>query len=135
MAIHCYGEEVQDVNIVNDQLEVNSSITGDVNVTGTINIGSAGGDRIPVDVSITNQSVQQTAEDDLVLKLAMQLYSYTNFEDVKNLTKHAKLCIERANYFAKAYLDFQYYKPKTDPNVSERLKEDGLVNVRKQTKD
>ena len=119
MAIHCYGEEVQDVNIVN----------------GSVNIGSTGGERIPVDVSINNQAPQQTAEDDLVLKLAMQLYSYTNFEDVKNLTKHAKLCIERANYFAKAYLDFKHYKPSVDPNVPERLKEDGLVNVREQPKD
>lgn len=68
-------------------------------------------------------------EDDLVLKVAMQLYSYTNFEEVKNLTKQAKLCIERANYFAKAYLDFKHYKPIDDPNAPERLKEDGIVNI------
>ena len=74
-------------------------------------------------------------EDDLVLKVAMQLYSYTNFEEVKNLTKQAKLCIERANYFAKAYLDFKYYKPTDDPDAPERLKEDGLVKIPKQTED
>lgn len=68
-------------------------------------------------------------EDDLVLKVAMQLYAYTNFEEVKNLTKQAKLCIERANYFAKAYLDFKHYKPTDDPNAPERLKEDGIVNI------
>ena len=68
-------------------------------------------------------------EDDLVLKVAMQLYSYTNFEEVKNLTKQAKLCIERANYFAKAYLEFKHYKPSDDPNAPERLKEDGIVNI------
>ena len=94
------------------------------------------GGSIPSQITVKfGDKLSLNEEDDLVLKLAMQLYSYTNFEDVKNLTKHAKLCIERANYFAKAYLDFKYYKPKTDPNVSERLKEDGLVNVRKQTKD
>ena len=121
MDINSYGEEVKGVNIINDPLEVN--------VTGTVNIGNTGGERIPVDVSIANQSPARTEEDDLVLKLAMQLYSYTNFEEVKNLNKHAKLCIERANYFAKAYLDFKHYKPTDDPKAPKRLKEDGLVNI------
>lgn len=118
MAIHCYGEEIKKVQIV----------------SGTTDSGSTSTQPTP---STNGGGIQMfiPEEDDLVLKLAMQLYSYTNFEEVKNLTKHAKLCIERANYFAKAYLDFKYFKSLSDPNVSERLKEDGLVNIYKQTKD
>lgn len=93
MAIHCYGEEVKDVNIVNDPLEVN--------------IGSAGGERIPVDVSITNQVAQRTGEDDLVLSVALQLYSNSNFDSIKNLSKHAGLCLERANTFSEVYAKFK----------------------------
>ena len=107
MAIHCYGEEVQDVNIVNDSLKVKNSITGNVNVTGAVKIGNTGGEKIPVDVSINNQASQQTTEDDLVLSIALQLYTYTNFDSIKNLSKHAGLCLERANAFAEVYTKFK----------------------------
>lgn len=118
MSIHCYGEEIKKVQIV----------------SGNPNEGSSSAQPSP---STNGGGIQMFVpqEDDLVLKVAMQLYSYTNFEEVKNLTKHAKLCIERANYFAKAYLDFKHFKSSVDPNASERLKEDGLVNIYKQTKD
>ena len=96
MAIHCYGEEVQDVNIVQ----------------GSIKIGNTTGEKIPVDVSINNQASnnqasQQTTEDDLVLSIALQLYTYTNFDSIKNLSKHAGLCLERANAFAEVYTKFK----------------------------
>ena len=91
MAIHCYGEEVQDVNIVN----------------GSVNIGNTMGERIPVDVSINNQVPQHTIEDDLVLSIALQLYTYTNFDSIKNLSKHAGLCLERANAFSEVYTKFK----------------------------
>ena len=42
-------------------------------------------------------------EDDLALQIAIQLYGYTNFNEVQNLKQHAGLCIERANYFVEAY--------------------------------
>ncbi len=91
MAIHCYGEEVQDVNIVN----------------GSVNIGNTMGERIPVDVSINNQVPQHTIEDDLVLSIALQLYTYSNFDSIKNLSKHAGLCLERANAFSEVYTKFK----------------------------
>lgn len=91
MAIHCYGEEVQDVNIVN----------------GSVNIGNTTGERIPVDVSINNQVPQHTIEDDLVLSIALQLYTYSNFDSIKNLSKHAGLCLERANAFSEVYTKFK----------------------------
>ena len=91
MAIHCYGEEVQDVNIVNR----------------SIKIGNTTGEKIPVDVSINNQASQHTTEDDLVLSIALQLYTYTNFDSIKNLSKHAGLCLERANAFAEVYTKFK----------------------------
>ena len=91
MAIHCYGTEVQDVNIVK----------------GSVNIGSTGGEKIPVDVSINNQLPQHTIEDDLVLSIALQLYCYSNFDSIKNLSKHAGLCLERANTFSEAYTKFK----------------------------
>ena len=88
------------------------------------------GGSIPSQITVKfGDKLSLNEEDDLVLKLAMQSYSYTNFEDVKNLTKHAKLCIERANYFAKAYLDFKHYKPTDGPDAPERLKEDGLIKI------
>ena len=94
------------------------------------------GGSIPSQITVKfGDKLSLNEEDDLVLKVAMQLYSYTNFEEVKNLTKQAKLCIERANYFAKAYLDFKYYKPTDAPDAPERLKEDGLVKIPKQTED
>lgn len=78
MAIHCYGEEVKDVKIVNDQLKVN-----------------------------INQGAHSTVEDDLVLSIALQLYSYSNFDSIKNLSKHAGLCLERANAFSEVYTKFK----------------------------
>lgn len=106
MAIQSYGEEVQDVNIINDSLKVKSSITGNVNVTGSVNIGNSG-ERIPVDVLVNNQLLQHTAEDDLVLSIALQLYAYSNFDSIKNLSKHAGLCLERANAFSEVYTKFK----------------------------
>lgn len=91
MAIHCYGEEVKDVNIV----------------SGSVNIGSAGGERIPVDVSINKQSSQRAVEDNLVLSVALQLYSNSDFDSIKNLSKHAGLCLERANTFSEVYAKFK----------------------------
>ena len=91
MAIHCYGEEVQDVNIVK----------------GSVKIDNTPGEKIPIDVSINNQASQQTTEDDLVLSIASQLYTYTNFDSIKNLSKHAGLCLERANAFAEVYTKFK----------------------------
>ena len=91
MAIHCYGEEVQDVNIVK----------------GSVKIDNTPGEKIPIDVSINNQASQQTTEDDLVLSIALQLYTYTNFDSIKNLSKHAGLCLERANAFAEVYTKFK----------------------------
>ena len=95
MAIDCYGEEVQDVSIVNR----------------SIKIGNTTGEKIPVDVSINNQASQHTTEDDLVLSIALQLYTYSNFDSIKNLSKHAGLCLERANAFAEVYTKFKskYY--------------------------
>ena len=46
-------------------------------------------------------------EDDLALQIAIQLYGYTNFNEVKNLKQHAGLCIERANYFVEAYKEYK----------------------------
>ena len=46
-------------------------------------------------------------EDDLALQIAIQLYGYTNFNEVKNLKQHAGLCIERANYFVEAYREYK----------------------------
>lgn len=46
-------------------------------------------------------------EDDLALQIAIQLYGYTNFNEVQNLKQHAGLCIERANYFVEAYKEFK----------------------------
>lgn len=46
-------------------------------------------------------------EDDLALQIAIQLYAYTNFNEVQNLKQHAGLCIERANYFVEAYKEFK----------------------------
>lgn len=88
MAIHCYGEEVKDVKIVNG-------------------FGSTKGERIPVDVSINKQSAQRTVEDDLVLSVALQLYSNSNFDSIKNLSKYAGLCLERANAFSEVYAKFK----------------------------
>lgn len=44
-----------------------------------------------------------SAEADLALKVALQLYTYANFEKVKNPEDFAVECIERANKFVKAY--------------------------------
>ena len=46
-------------------------------------------------------------EDDLALQIAIQLYGYTNFNEVKNLKQHAGLCIERANHFVEAYKEYK----------------------------
>ena len=46
-------------------------------------------------------------EDDLALQIAIQLYGYTNFNEVKNLKQHAGLCIERANHFVEAYREYK----------------------------
>lgn len=46
-------------------------------------------------------------EDDLALQIAIQLYGYTNFNEVQNLKQHAGLCIERANYFVDAYREYK----------------------------
>ena len=114
MAIQSYGEEVQDVNIINDSLKVKSSITDKVNVTGDVNIGNTIGERIPVDVSINNQLPQRTVEDDLVLSIALQLYTYSNFDSIKNLSKHAALCLERANVFSEVYNKFKFREAVVD---------------------
>lgn len=44
-----------------------------------------------------------SAEADLALKVALQLYTYADFEKVKNPEDFAVECIERANKFVKAY--------------------------------
>ena len=46
-------------------------------------------------------------EDDLALQIAIQLYGYTNFNEVQNLKQHAGLCIERANKFVEAYREYK----------------------------
>lgn len=44
-----------------------------------------------------------SAETDLALKIAIQLYTYGDFEKIKNPEDFAVECIERANKFVKAY--------------------------------
>lgn len=106
MAIQSYGEEVQDINIVN----------------GSINIGNTTRERIPVDVSINNQLPQRTVEDALVLSIALQLYVYSNFDSIKNLSKHAGLCLERANAFAEVYNEFKFKKAIVDASKTTDVK-------------
>ena len=121
MAIQSYGEEVQNINIINDSLKVKSSITGNVNVTGAVNIGNSG-ERIPVDVLVNNQLPQRTVEDDLVLSIALQLYAYSNFDSIKNLSKHAALCLERANVFSEVYNKFKFREAIVDASKTTDVK-------------
>lgn len=106
MAIQSYGEEVQDINIIN----------------GSVNIGNTTRERIPVDVSINNQLPQRTIEDDLVLSIALQLYAYSNFDSIKNLSKHAGLCLERANAFSEVYNEFKFKKAIVDASKTTDVK-------------
>lgn len=42
-------------------------------------------------------------EDDLALKIAIQLYTYADFSTIKNPQDYAKECIYRGSEFVKAY--------------------------------
>lgn len=53
------------------------------------------------------ESSKDSVEESLVLSIALQLYSYTDFGNVKNLKQHAGLCLERANYFVDAYKEYK----------------------------
>ena len=42
-------------------------------------------------------------EDDLALQIALQLYTYADFSNIKNPQDYAKECIYRGSEFVKAY--------------------------------
>ena len=46
-------------------------------------------------------------EADLALKVALQLYTYADFEKITNKVDYALKCFERANDFVKAYKTFK----------------------------
>ena len=61
--------------------------------------------------------VHTNYKDDLTIKIAIQLYTYGDFEKIKNPTEFAKTCLLRANYFVKAYKEMLSDKlPASKPN-------------------
>jgi hypothetical protein len=51
--------------------------------------------------------VKNDEESDLALKVALQLYTYTDFGKITNRVDFALKCFERANDFVKAYNIFK----------------------------
>lgn len=49
-------------------------------------------------------------EENLCLKIAIQLYTYADFENVKNRQDYAKECLLKAADFVKAYRKFKKSK-------------------------
>lgn len=52
-------------------------------------------------------SASVSYEEDLALKVALQLYTYADFEKIQNRVDFALKCFERANDFVKAYNVFK----------------------------
>lgn len=69
--------------------------------------------QFPDNMSITvNEPVTAKIDDEenLCLKLAMQLYTYADFEKIQNRQDFAKECLLKAADFVKAYRKFKKSK-------------------------
>ena len=69
--------------------------------------------QFPNTMTVTLDGPVMTAVDDeenLCLKIAIQLYTYADFEKIQNRQDFAKECLLRASDFVKAYKKFKMSK-------------------------
>ena len=62
------------------------------------------GGSIPSQITVKcGDKLSLNREDDLALQIALQLYTYADFSNIKNPQDYAKECIYRGSEFVKAY--------------------------------